>query len=124
MVPIGFSKACFYYVGIFIGQGCSKSIRHYYNTAMLMSVIVGVVQVILLLLLREQILAMYTDKDELKEQMRLAWVVFMVFVFFDTTQGIGSSAIRASGKQSVGALITGLAYWALGIPVTCALVFW
>jgi MATE family multidrug resistance protein len=124
MIPVGFSKACFYYTGFFIGQGCSKSIQHYYNTAMLMSVIVGVFQIILLLILREPILNMYTDKEELKEQMRLAWGIFMVFVFFDTTQGIGSSAIRASGKQGMGALITGIAYWGLGIPVSCLLVFW
>ena len=56
--------------------------------------------------------------------MRLSWNVFLVFVFFDTTQGVGSSAIRASGKQNMGALSTGLAYWALGIPLTCLLVFW
>ena len=56
--------------------------------------------------------------------MRLCWAIFLVFAFFDTTQGIGSSAIKASGKQKVGALITGMAYWAIGIPITCMLVFW
>lgn len=56
--------------------------------------------------------------------MRAAWLVFLIFVFFDTTQGIGSSAIRASGKQKMGSFITGLAYWAIGIPLTCMLVFW
>ena len=33
------------------------------------------------------------------------------------------SAIRATGKQKMGAFITGVAYWALGIPLTCLLVF-
>lgn len=56
--------------------------------------------------------------------MRLAWTVFTIFVFFDTTQNIGSNAIRASGRQKLGAFITGIAYWTLGIPVTCVLVFW
>lgn len=56
--------------------------------------------------------------------MKLAWTVFTIFVFFDTTQNVGSSAIRASGRQRLGAFITGLAYWAIGIPVTCMLVFW
>lgn len=56
--------------------------------------------------------------------MHLCWNVFLVFVFFDTTQGIGSSAIRAAGKQRVGALITGAAYFAIGIPITCMLIFW
>ena len=37
---------------------------------------------------------------------------------------MGGSAIRASGKQSAGSIITGSGYWALGIPLTCLLVFW
>jgi len=32
--------------------------------------------------------------------------------------------MRATGLQKTGSLITGLAYWALGIPLSCALVFW
>ncbi len=56
--------------------------------------------------------------------MEQAWFVFLIFVVFDTTQGVGGSAIRASGKQKAGAIITGLAYFALGIPLTCLLVFW
>lgn len=42
---------------------------------------------------------------------------------FDTTQGIGSSAIRASGKQKVGSFVTGAAYWVLGIPLSLYLCF-
>lgn len=56
--------------------------------------------------------------------MHLAWLIFLIFVFFDTTQAIGASAIRASGKQGAGSIITGFAYWGLGIPITCLLVFW
>ena len=42
MIPVGFNKACSYYVGIYIGKGCEKSLMHYYNVAMIMSCIVGV----------------------------------------------------------------------------------
>lgn len=56
--------------------------------------------------------------------MRLAWAIFTIFCFFDTTQTIGTNTIRASGRQRLGACITVSAYWALGIPVTCMLVFW
>lgn len=31
--------------------------------------------------------------------------------------------MRASGKQQVAAVITFLAYWAIGIPVTCLMIF-
>lgn len=42
MVPVGLGKACQYYVGIFIGQGCERSINHYFNVCLLLSVIIGV----------------------------------------------------------------------------------
>ena len=55
--------------------------------------------------------------------MSLAWSVFMIFIMFDTVQSIGSAAIRASGKQKMGAFITGMAYWAVGIPLCLVLCF-
>lgn len=52
-----------------------------------------------------------------------AWFIFYWFVIFDTTQGVAASAIRASGKQKWGAILTGVSYWVFGIPITCLLVF-
>jgi len=51
MVPVGFSKACGFYVGVFIGQGCEKSIKHYYNVCMVMGITAGMLQMLLLWLL-------------------------------------------------------------------------
>lgn len=47
----------------------------------------------------------------------------MIFVFFDTTQGIAMAAIRASGKQKIGSLITSFAYVLIGIPLALVGVF-
>jgi Na+-driven multidrug efflux pump len=55
--------------------------------------------------------------------MSSAWLAFNAFVFFDTTQGIASSVLRASGRQKYGAIITGVTYFAIGIPFTCLMVF-
>ena len=85
MVPVGFSKACSFYLGVFIGQGCEVRIKHYYNVAMLMSAVVGVLQMLLLWALEKQVIAMYTDQEVVREQMHLAWLIFLIFVFFDTT---------------------------------------
>ena len=49
--------------------------------------------------------------------------MFLVFVFFDTVQGIASSAIKASGRQRMGAIVTTLAYFGLGIPLTVLCCF-
>jgi MATE family multidrug resistance protein len=56
--------------------------------------------------------------------MSSAWIIFLIFVVTDTTQGIASSVLRASGKQQYGALLTFIAYFVLGIPLSIYLVFW
>ena len=34
------------------------------------------------------------------------------------------SVLRASGQQKTGAVVTWIAYWVLGIPITCLMVFY
>ena len=123
MIPVGLSRAAAFFVGKFIGQGCEQSIRHYYNTCLQLSVIIGALQIVLLVIIDDAVIAFYTDIPEIQEQMHLAWGIFMVFVMFDTTQSIGGSAIRGSGQQKIGSIITGLAYWAIGIPLCLLLCF-
>ena len=67
MIPVGFAKACAYYVGIFIGKGQEQLIKHYYNVAMLLSIITGLLQILILWALREQVINMYTNRDVVKE---------------------------------------------------------
>ena len=66
---------------------------------------------------------MFTTLPEISAQMHKCWPIFLVFVLFDTTQGNGMAAIRASGKQKWGAIVTSSSYWGLGIPIVCLLVF-
>lgn len=56
--------------------------------------------------------------------MNLAWPVIQIFVIFDCTQAVGGAVIRGSGQQRLGSYITLTAYWVLGIPLSCACVFW
>ena len=65
MIPVGLSKAAGFFVGKFIGQGCEKSIRHYYNVTLQLSVIIGAVQIVLLLLIEDAVIAFYTDIPEI-----------------------------------------------------------
>ena len=55
--------------------------------------------------------------------MKVAFFIFSLFIFVSMLQGIGASAIRAGGRQKVGALITGVGYLVLGLPVTCMFNF-
>ena len=66
----------------------------------------------------------FTDIDSVAQQIRAAWFIFNIFVIFDTTQGIASTVLKASGKQKYGAILTFFAYFVLGIPVSIYLVFY
>jgi Na+-driven multidrug efflux pump len=55
--------------------------------------------------------------------MMLAWPVLMVFVIFDTTQGIASACVRGTGQQRLGSLVTSTAYWLFGIPLSLLCTF-
>jgi multidrug resistance protein, MATE family len=123
MIPVGFAAACGFYVSKFIGQGSAEHIRHYYNVSTSLSVIVGAVQIFFLIIFETAIINLYEVDTETAAQMRYCWPVFLTFVMFDTTQGIGGSAIRSSGKQKWGAFVTGVGYWAVGIPLAIVLAF-
>ena len=40
------------------------------------------------------------------------------------TQGLSASAVRGADRQKIGALITGLGYMTLGLPITLMLIYW
>ena len=53
MVPVGFSKACGFYIGVYIGRGSEATIKHFYNVSMVMAIAVGITQMILLWLIED-----------------------------------------------------------------------
>ena len=61
MIPIGLNKACFFYIGMLLGKDNEESILHYYNVAMAMTCIIGVVKLALLYALRNSILQIFAD---------------------------------------------------------------
>ena len=74
--------------------------------------------------MRDWIISAFTSDSEIAENIVQAWPVLCVFSFFGTTQSMGFSMIRGTGKQSVGAICTSTAYVVIGIPLAyyCAIV--
>ena len=68
---------------------------------------------------------MYTDLPEVAAYISAAWYVLIAFTIFDTTQAMGIGIIRASGKQYIGAILTGVAYMLIGIPISyvCGFIY-
>jgi len=85
--------------------------------------IITVVQMTLLWLARDPLIRMYTDHANIVTLIEYAWPILIIFTFFDTTQALGSNFIKSSGNQGLGAIITGSAYFIVGIPVSYYLAF-
>eukprot|EP00353_Schmidingerella_taraikaensis_P007189 CAMPEP_0185580444 /NCGR_PEP_ID=MMETSP0434-20130131/16533_1 /TAXON_ID=626734 ORGANISM="Favella taraikaensis, Strain Fe Narragansett Bay" /NCGR_SAMPLE_ID=MMETSP0434 /ASSEMBLY_ACC=CAM_ASM_000379 /LENGTH=138 /DNA_ID=CAMNT_0028198711 /DNA_START=1004 /DNA_END=1420 /DNA_ORIENTATION=+ len=88
-----------------------------------MAVFITVLQMGILWLARDAFVRMYTNLPEVAALMVYAWPILIIFTLFDTTQAMGMSVIRASGKQGLGALITGSAYFIFGVPTSYLLAF-
>ena len=123
MIPVGVSMSNGILIGQNIGTGNIRAIKHYYRLCMVLAVILGLSQILILIPARDKVISIFTQEVEVVAQMKLAWSIFLIFVFFDTTQGVAMAAIRAAGQQKWGAIITGCAYFMIGIPASLVFVF-
>ena len=97
MLPVGIMSASGTLIGNSVGAGRADHAIIYNETSMKMGVALAIVQVLVLLLGKDLFVLLFTNQQAVGEQMMLAWPVLMVFVIFDTTQGISSSVIRGTG---------------------------
>ena len=123
MLPVGYSQASGILAGNAIGEGDPAKAMTYYKVCMMMAMLITVFQMTILWIARDAMIGMYTDLPAVSLMMIDAWPILILFTLFDTTQAMGMSVIRASGKQTFGAIITGTAYFLFGIPVSYWLAF-
>ena len=90
---------------------------------MYMAMLITVLQALILWFAEDAFVKMYTDLPEVAGMIRVAWPILIIFTIFDTTQAMAMSVIKASGKQSSGAIITGIAYFILGVPASYYFAF-
>ena len=85
MIPVGVSTASSILIGQNIGSGNIRAIKHYYRVCMFLSAFIGMAQILILIPARDPIIAIFTEEEAVVNQMKLAWSIFLIFVFFDTT---------------------------------------
>ena len=71
----------------------------YYRVAFYAALVITVFQIFLLLLLKDQIIAMFTSDADISYNIAYAWPILCTFTLFDTSQCMGLSVIRGTGKQ-------------------------
>ena len=93
MVPMGFNYACRIMIGKNIGSNNATAIKHYFKVSVLASFFVGLAEVIFLKIFEKPMSHLFTKDPAVQEQMISAWNIFLLFVIFDTTQGVAAACI-------------------------------
>ena len=123
MLPVGYSQASSILTGNAIGAYKPKLAITFYKVCLFMALIITMLQMSVLWLARDAMIRMYTNNEAVAPLLASAWPILIIFTLFDTTQAMGMSVIRASGKQGWGAFITGTAYFVIGIPCSYYFAF-
>ena len=118
MIPVGFASACFVFVGASVGEKKPKRAMQNYRICMVCGIVITLLQITVLYQAQDAIMGSFTPQAAIKEQLKLAWPIFLVFTIFDTTQAVSGAVVRACGKQLIGAFVTAASYFACGIPVS------
>lgn len=70
-----------------------------------MAAAVGLIQVLILWIFEFHIITLFTNDELIILKMDSCWNTFNSFVFFNTLQMVGGTAIKAAGLQKYGAYI-------------------
>ena len=60
----------------------------------------------------------YTKLSPIQMEMKPAWIVILIFVFFDCVQGVAIGNISGLGLISKVKWVTAFDYWVVGIPTS------
>ena len=123
MLPVGYSAASGILSGNAIGEYKPKKAIMYYKVCLFMASIITVLQMTVLWFAKDAMIRMYTSNPAVAPMLADAWPILIIFTLFDTTQAMGMSVIKATGKQGLGAVITGTAYFIIGIPCSYYFAF-
>ena len=87
------------------------------------SIALGLMLFVFLFGLQNQLIAMYTDDEDIVAQLTKVWPIVSTYAFLDCLNYIAGSGLRASGKQGLAAILTWLNYCGFGIGVSWILAF-
>lgn len=123
MVPMGVAAAAAVMVGHAIGRGDVAASRRDAVAALAVGVGFMALCGVLFALIPEVLAGFYT-RDAATFVLAAALIpIAAVFQVFDGTQVISASILRGAGDTRVPAILHGLSFWAVGIPLGAALAF-
>jgi MATE family multidrug resistance protein len=123
MVPMGVAAAAAVMVGHAIGRGDVAASRRDAVAALVVGVGFMAMCAVVFALIPDRLAALYTREAATFALAASLIPIAAVFQVFDGTQVISASILRGAADTRVPAILHGLSFWAVGIPLGALLAF-
>ena len=123
MIPMSLSNAVSIRVGYTVGANEYEKTRVTVTTCLILGLIASVLTGLASFLLRDGIIGMYTDDQEVFELLRDAFICVSVYQVGDYCQTIGIGILRGLLKTRIITIMSVVAYWFFAVPAGLLLCF-
>ncbi|XP_073474055.1 multidrug and toxin extrusion protein 2-like [Aquarana catesbeiana] len=123
MIPYGIGMATSVRVGNALGAGNIEQAKKSMTIAFLITAFFMILDAILLGALKNEFSYIFTNDGEIATLVSEVIPIYIVFHMFEIIACVCSGVLRGIGRQKIGAVIFGIGYYVLGLPVGAALMF-
>ncbi|KAM4699220.1 multidrug and toxin extrusion protein 1-like [Discoglossus pictus] len=123
MIPFGISMAASVRVGNALGAGNIEQAKRSMITAFLITAAFFTLNTILLASLKDVFSYIFTTDRDIAALVSQVIPIYIVFHCFESIACVSGGILRGTGRQTIGAIIFAVGYYAIGLPVAAALMF-
>lgn len=121
MIPMGISQAISVLVAHELGQQAAVRARSIAFTGIAFAAGIAVVQALLVIIFRDEIAAMFSPDQAVRDLAALLLVYAAAFRMFDAMNVCGNGALRGYKDTRITLILAVGAYWILGFPLSYSL---
>ncbi|XP_078542114.1 multidrug and toxin extrusion protein 1-like [Lissotriton helveticus] len=123
MVPFGMGTAASVRVGNALGAGNAEQAKRFSSVALLSTVILITVDVALVAASRTVIARLFTTDEGIIALAASTLLIYSLFHIFESFACVTQGILKGMGKQKIGAVVYGIGYYVIGLPVAVVLMF-
>jgi MATE family multidrug resistance protein len=123
MIPLGISVTSSLRVGANLGSQQPEQAKMSARIAVCLAFLIGLVNMVIFLLLRNHLARIFTNDAKIIKIVSDVLPLVAVFQILDCLNGCCAGVIRGVGNQRVGAILSAVGYYVVGLPIGGYLAF-